>query len=264
MTYPGGKGASGVAQTIINQQPPHTTYVELFLGGGAVMQAKRPASFNIGFDLAAGPIANFQAVQIPHSHFYRQCGIAFMETDAWDLERTSLIYCDPPYVLSARCRPNRKRYQYEMTDVDHRRFLRAALALRCMIQISGYWSPLYAEMLEGWRLVKFMAMTRGGLKEECLWMNYPEPAALHDYRFLGADFRERERIKRKTSRWTARIAALPQLERLALLSAMTAESVNCGGPGSHAESRERTRRSTADSTIPAIGDRYSPALEVLQ
>jgi hypothetical protein len=31
--------------------------------------------------------------------------------------------------------------------------------------------------------------------------NFPEPVALHDYRYLGEDFRQRERIKRKKQRW---------------------------------------------------------------
>lgn len=32
-SYPGGKSGAGVYQAIINQLPPHSTYVELFLGG---------------------------------------------------------------------------------------------------------------------------------------------------------------------------------------------------------------------------------------
>ena len=44
--------------------------------------------------------------------------------------------------------------------------------------------------------------------------------ALHDYRHLGAGFRERERIKRKKQRWTARLHRLPVLERQALLAAI--------------------------------------------
>ena len=41
MPYPGGKGGAGVYQTIINGMPRHEVYVEPFLGGGAVMAAKR-------------------------------------------------------------------------------------------------------------------------------------------------------------------------------------------------------------------------------
>ena len=57
MPYPGGKGGAGVYQTIINGMPRHEVYVEPFLGGGAVMAAKRPACLNIGVDLDAEVIA---------------------------------------------------------------------------------------------------------------------------------------------------------------------------------------------------------------
>ncbi len=51
--------------------------------------------------------------------------------------------------------------------------------------------------------------------------NFPEPIALHDYRYLGEDFRERERIKRKKQRWVNRLHVMPALERRALLNAIT-------------------------------------------
>ena len=87
--------------------------------------------------------------------------------------------------------------------------------------ISGYWSNLYADALKGWSSTHFQAMTRGGrMATEWLWYNYPEPIALHDYRFLGENFRERERIKRKKQRWTGRLQTMPILERRALLAAM--------------------------------------------
>lgn len=43
MTYPGGKAAAGVYQRIINLMPPHSLYIEPFLGGGAIMKLKKPA-----------------------------------------------------------------------------------------------------------------------------------------------------------------------------------------------------------------------------
>jgi hypothetical protein len=63
-------------------------------------------------------------------------------------------------------------------------------------------------------------MTHGGPRTEWLWSNFPEPIALHDYRYLGTGFRQRERIKRKKQRWTARLHRLPMLERQALLAAI--------------------------------------------
>ena len=50
MAYHGGKNGSGVYQTIINLIPPHDTYIEPFLGAGAIMRMKRPAARNIGID----------------------------------------------------------------------------------------------------------------------------------------------------------------------------------------------------------------------
>jgi DNA adenine methylase len=256
-SYPGGKGASGVAQTIINQQPPHDVYIEPFLGGGAVMRAKRPAKFNCGIDLDPGPIAKFRELSWPGFVFLHADSLLALDPEFASFpEGRTLIYADPPYPLSSR-RRNRRLYRCELTDQEHRNLLALLVrqSARHFVQISSYWNPLYAEMLEGWRLVRFMANTRGGLMEECLWMNYPEPQLLHDYRYLGSDYRERERIKRKTARWSARIAALPQLERVALLSAMQASSGENGAAGSRVENADVRRPEPAAPAMPAVTDR---------
>ena len=63
-------------------------------------------------------------------------------------------------------------------------------------------------------------MTRGGLVEEYVWCNFPEPQVLHDPRFAGQNFRERERIKRKRDRWQKRFAAMPAKERQVIALAL--------------------------------------------
>ena len=64
-------------------------------------------------------------------------------------------------------------------------------------------------------------MTRGGTRAtEWLWFNFQPPQTLHDYRYLGRNFRERERIKRRVQRWKIRLLKLPTLERHALLTAL--------------------------------------------
>lgn len=57
-----------------------------------------------------------------------------------------LIYCDPPYVLSTRCR---KQYNQEMSDEDHEELLEALLQHKGPVVISGYSSPLYEAKLGG-------------------------------------------------------------------------------------------------------------------
>jgi hypothetical protein len=93
-----------------------------------------------------------------------------------------------------------------------------------MVMISGYESELYKEILTGWHIHTFDSAVRGGVNTEWVWMNYPEPIELHDYRFLGNNFRERERLKRRKENWVSRLQCMPVLERQALLCAM--QSVN--------------------------------------
>ena len=50
--------------------------------------------------------------------------------------------------------------------------------------------------------------------------NYDEPLRLHDYRWLGDGWRERDRIKQKTKRWVNRFDSLPILERRFILEAL--------------------------------------------
>lgn len=223
MTYPGGKGGDGVYQRIINQMPPHSLYVEPFLGGGAVMRVKRPAAASIGWDRDINVIAQWVGHEVPGLTVDRKDAIKTLEANEvygphWDSK--ALIYCDPPYLISTR-RQHRPIYRYELTEADHKRLLQLINSLSCMVMISGYWSDLYARELADWRAISFQAVTRGGrVATEWLWMNFPEPSELHDYRYLGQDFRERERIKRKVNRWKAKLERMPILERRAVAAAL--------------------------------------------
>jgi site-specific DNA-adenine methylase len=49
--YLGSNATSGLCQAIIAMMPPHDTYIETHLGGGAIMKRKRAALRNIGIDL---------------------------------------------------------------------------------------------------------------------------------------------------------------------------------------------------------------------
>ena len=57
--YFGSKAASGLFQNIIAMMPPHDTYVETHLGGGAIMKRKPPAADNIGIDLDPEALSQF-------------------------------------------------------------------------------------------------------------------------------------------------------------------------------------------------------------
>jgi DNA adenine methylase len=95
------------------------------------------------------------------------------------------------------------------------------------VMLSGYRSELYDRLLSGWRRYEFQAVKRNGQKAtECLWMNFPEPMELHDYRWLGTDRIDRQRIKRKTERWRAKFRAMPANERYAILHALKTSGIS--------------------------------------
>jgi DNA adenine methylase len=239
MRYPGGKASPGVYQRIICQMPPHQVYIEPFLGGGSVMRLKLPARWNYGIDRDRAVVAAAAALAGSGDWVQHRppgslagddaaAGFEFVAGDGidWLAARRSfastVVYCDPPYVISARRSP-RRMYRYELEDDRHVDLLRVLVELDCPVLLSGYDSKLYRDRLSSWRVVRYPVMTRGGYQvEESLWMNYPEPLDLHDYGYLGDGFRERERIKRKRARWTSRLLAMPALERYALLSSLAA------------------------------------------
>lgn len=226
-SYPGGKAGDGVYQKIINLMPPHRVYVEPFLGGGAIMRLKRPAAASIGIDADGDVVQMWKGAIIPpnltvlHGNALGLDWLVYLVTVGDADPKSTLIYCDPPYLMSTR-RQHRQIYRYELSDADHVRLLTILRGLPCMVMISGYWSDLYATTLHDWRSVRFQARTRGGsMATEWVWMNFPEPLELHDYSFLGDDFRERERIKRKVRRWERRLKDMPVLERHAMMGAIS-------------------------------------------
>ena len=228
MRYPGGKAGSGVYQRIISQMPPHQVYIEPFLGGGTVLRAKLPALVNVGVD--ADPRA-IEVVRswlaglgdaVPRFDLIIGDGISYLQK--WRWWTGALVYLDPPYLMSTRS-SQRRVYRCELELPGHIALLDVVVRLPCMVMISGYPSKLYHERLSSWRVVQYRTMTRGGrMADECLWCNFPEPTELHDYRYLGRDFRERERIRRKCSRWVAMLSAMPVLERASVLSSLMAGS----------------------------------------
>jgi hypothetical protein len=216
--YHGGKGQDGVFQRIINQSPRHDTYIEPFLGGGAVMRLKRPARRSIGVDPDPKIIDAWKAVEFPGLSLHCDDGIKFLKSYRW--RGDEFVYCDPPYPFEVRAGKH-KLYRFEMTERQHRELLGVIKTIPARVAISSYWSSMYAEALAGWRTVSFQAVKRNGeTATEWLWMNYEEPPDLHDYSYLGSDYRERERIKRRCKRWEKRLREMPALERYAIMKAL--------------------------------------------
>lgn len=211
MRYPGGKGAC--YQHLINLMPRHRTYIESHLGGGAVMRHKRPAERNIGIERDARVLDRWMVRREHHVELVHDDAVAVLRSFAYTGHE--LVYCDPPYLASTR--RGGAMYRYEYSDHDHLALLEVLTALPCKVMISGYANAMYDTKLAGWRTHSFMAKSHTGLREEMVWMNFPEPAALHDTRFLGSSFSERQSIQRRTQTLHRRLTELASIERTALI-----------------------------------------------
>lgn len=235
MGYLGSKAADGTFQAIIAAMPPHDTYIETHLGSGAVMRAKPPAPLSIGIDIdpcvtMSDLVADLVARDV--ELVVDDC-VDFL--DGFDMRRAGrlLIYADPPYVMATRS--SRHRYRFDYEEVDHRRLiacLRAKAGAGAMVMISGYPSALYDQLLGDWRRLSFQAMTRGGVRTECVWLNFPETAGAHWATYAGENFTRRQNIKRKAERWAAMYRRLKPGERLALLARLLEEESAIAAAGS--------------------------------
>lgn len=238
-SYFGGKGAAGVAQTIINQIPPHDELIVPFAGHCFVSRTIKPCRRLVLCDLA-DDVAEWWQGRLPsHAEFHQLDGMGFMRslvagsgvTGSGDPRGTSetaavdrVIYFDPPY--HPETRTSGHKYKHDWDEDRHTAFLQEVSTIpasKAFILISGYncgsYDAVLGDSASRWRRIDFRAMTRGGVRVESLWMNF-DRGDLHDYRFLGSDKREREKLAKRDRNLIRRLEQLPKLERNRLLAAV--------------------------------------------
>lgn len=92
-----------------------------------------------------------------------------------------LLYCDPPYLATSR---NSTNYRHEMGgEGQHAELADALASAQASVVLSGYASPLYERLYDGWHRVELSAWTGNGIRDgatktdgkrtEVLWSNRP-------------------------------------------------------------------------------------------
>lgn len=211
--YFGSKATSGLCQSIIAMMPPHDTYIETHLGGGAIMKRKPAALNNIGIDLNPRPLSCFNA-DYP-VELVNDCAHQFLSN--YNYQGRELIYSDPPYLMHTRT--HKRKYRFDYSEDDHIALLELLKSLPCQVILSGYPSSLYDQLLSDWQTLELQVMNHNGVRTEKLWYNFTVDR-MHWCRFAGKDFTDRQRIKRKAQNWGRNYKALANNERLAVLAAI--------------------------------------------
>jgi DNA adenine methylase len=237
--YPGSKLASGLPQFIINHIPCFDVFIEGCAGTAAISMIlydqsrfsklsslnQNPTPTFLLYDLNEDVIDELKIITNNYigfnlyalSYFFALRHVAAMS----DYYRP-FVYLDPPYMKSTRRTPG-NIYECDWNDSDHEIFLQDVLnhSKYSNIMISGYANPLYAAALSEWYMRSTQVMTRGGIATETIWMNYnPDTIKLATYAFLGTDFTDRQRIKKKINSLKTKLHSLPFHEKNAILSSL--------------------------------------------
>lgn len=231
--YPGAKAGAGVRQQIISLMPPHRVYVEPFFGSGQIFYAKKPADVSIVIDRDEGLMRCHAELAPGRPGTTYMVGDAVQLLPSLKLTRQDLVYADPPYPGAALTTPQKRNpyYRHDLTAEQHARLLVVLKALPCNVILSGYSCELYERELAGWHRIDYRIGTHAGGRVESAWCNFTPYLAMHDVRFVGRDFRERERIKRKRGRWVSRFKAMPPAERNVIAEALREAEASIAGAG---------------------------------
>lgn len=212
MSYPGGKGRA--YQFLIGLMPPHDVYIETHLGGGAILRNKRPAMRSVGIDVDPRVIELWRGNGRADVELVLGDAVDFLSEYTFD--GSEMVFCDPPYWPESRRRPRCYRHDYDRED--HRRLLSALAKLPCRIMLTGYACSEYDESLRGWTSRAYPNWTQAGAVTETVWLNFEPGDELHDYSFVGMDFRDREGLKRRRRTHVRRLERADPLERCAILA----------------------------------------------
>jgi DNA adenine methylase len=103
-----------------------------------------------------------------------ECRPALDVIAAYGAQAKVLLYVDPPYLGSTRTR----NYLLEMpSEKDHRQLAGALHAAKSAVVLSGYESPLYNDLYDGWHRHEIRAATgqahAWSARTEVLWSNRP-------------------------------------------------------------------------------------------
>ncbi len=219
--YTGNKQVNGLWQWIINRIPPYKIYYELFAGSAAIARNLPTKDPKVIVDCNAGITDALRCIpRLSNAKIICGDAVQILSSVAAAPGATDIfIYMDPPYRFDSRLQKGRVYYKSEFgTDEQHKKLLRAAATVKCSCMISHPENDLYDEYLQGWTKEKYKVSYQGTPAYEWIYYNYPRPDVLHTYDFVGGDCWDRQRVKRKIERLAAKLAALPALERNAVIS----------------------------------------------
>lgn len=219
-TYHGGKAGNSTYQNIINLIPRCELFIDAMVGNGGIACNLKLPALTVLNDLSRSVIDQYNRFSGKHLIIENLHVLDLVDKyENWPAK--TFHYFDPPYLKSSR-KNQQDLYEIEWTIRDHEKFISRVLTVTSDCMISHYPCNLYDTAFKNWNKFTFQSMTRSGLATECLYMNYQTPTVLQDYRYIGKNFTDRQRIKRKTTRFLRKLEQLPQTELNCIIAGIIA------------------------------------------
>lgn len=223
-SYPGGQNGSGHYQILINHIPKSDVYVEAFLGYSGVFNniTMSPGAWYFGFDRDQRVIDAWAESNLGAQVHFAHCDYTAAKLVLSMFPgRKVFIHLDPPY----RNTKSPKKYLYDINDdPGFIEFLNFVLSMSgsCNVMVSHWKDDLFDEYLcsrGGFTFIGFKTMSRRGLIDNGIYINYDAgKVELADLSYVGSDYTDRQRVKRKVDRNYKKIMAMPARERELLLA----------------------------------------------
>lgn len=213
--YPGSKGKSGHLQQIVSLIPQCKTFIEAMAGSAVIS--------NYMIDLVDLIVINDYDSSLNHPSQLHYIDLV-AKYDYSD-PRNTVFYFDPPYLMETRSWKG-KLYNIDWNKKDHQEFIAMSTVVKSNCMISHYPCSMYDTAFKKWRKHYYKAMTRAGVRTECVYMNFPPPTHLACCSVVGNNHTHRQQIKRKLQRLITKIQSLPIAEQQAIITTISKQYVS--------------------------------------
>lgn len=216
--YPGQKKINGVFQAIINEIPKCTDFYEVFCGSAQLSKIIMSICPDIKIhlnDLDSAVIDKYSFPSAVCTNLHSLELLSVIEKNDYE---GSIMFIDPPYQHCSRI-GNEKLYTFEMSDQDHIDFFNYVSSSKIKMIIIHPKNCIYDKLINlGWRYKEIKIRYHNKTSIERIYCNYAVPVELMTYKYIGINFTDRQRIKRKCERFSKKLQLLPVIEREAIIN----------------------------------------------
>ena len=218
--YPGNNSGNGEYHTILQNIPKCDLFIEVMCGSAFISSLVTGCNVHVNDideQLMQQHKENFSIADTSTIKFTALDYRALLSKVSKDRVYNAVFYFDVPYLRETRYR-QRKLYKHDWSRSDHVEFLKIVNNISQSVMVLHPPCNLYNDALQDFRKIDFKVMTRGGLKDRCLYMNFPQPQLLQCWQYVGKNFTRRQQLKRIAERMIKRIDNYKDNERAAILS----------------------------------------------